>query len=62
MSTLESSINFAHCIHETKWIILFREVDRQFINSFNPRPLLWGEKKSQIYNHPFLHSYIFFLP
>lgn len=43
-----------------KPIILFREVDRQFINSFNPRPLLWGEKKSQIYNHPFLHSYIFF--
>lgn len=42
--------------------ILFREVDRQFINSFNPRPLLNGLKsKSQMYNHPFLHSYIFFL-
>lgn len=60
MPTLESSINFAHCMY-MKPIILFREVDRQFINSFNPRPLLWGEKKSQIYNHPFLHSYIFFL-
>lgn len=61
MSTLEKKVLLTSPTAYMKPIILFREVDRQFINSFNPRPLLWGEKKSQMYNHPFLHSYIFFL-